>query len=182
MSSAIINDEARRLAELLFPDNPNATDLLFRDSPRPSAPRGADALDVLIDIGWNCESGMPLDESQMHFLAGLSRNLLHGLNTTNASAPNIFRDALGLGQRSGGGGAADQWRRRQRDRRSAYLVLMALVHDPKLTLNEAIEVTAVHSSIHRDTVRSAIEEIKRSYGVTGGLRRPRKGRPKKRLD
>ncbi len=185
----LMSDEARKLANLMFPDDPNQAERLwegasFLAEPRdvnslPAEPLGADALDAILDIGFNCKLGVPLDEDQKLFLVNLSDRLLHALNETNSDATKILRDALDLGQRCNGGGAADQWRRRQRDGRLAYLVLLILINEPKLTLSEAVEAVAAREGVHAQTVQSAVKDLERSYGVTSDLRRRRRGRPKK---
>ena len=167
---------------LLYPDNQNPPELSGPDSPQKSKPRGAEALDAFISIGWRCEMGAPLDPHQEQFLAELGRNLLKGLNETKKKAPTLLSDALELGKRSWGGGAADQWRSQQLRRRLAYYVTLRLQEFPDWSFNDAVEAVAKHERVHSDTVRAAINEISRDDGWTGRLRRRPQGRPRKRRE
>jgi hypothetical protein len=176
------NKEGLDHHNLLYPDNQNPPELSGPDSPQNSELRGVEALDAFITIGWRYEAGVPLDSDHERFLVELGRNLLKGLNETNKKASTLLSDALGLGERIRGGGAADQFRSQQRNRRLAGYVTLLLLKDPNWSFNDAVEAVAAHERVHSDTVRAAVKGISREDGWTGGLRRRPRGRPRKRRD
>jgi hypothetical protein len=151
-------------------------------SPIPADAHGYEALDAFFEIGLFCGLGIPPNESQCHFLHALSTKLLAELNVPSTSATDALARAFGVNQRYGGGGPADEWRRKVRDRTVARNFVMALFANRDWTTNDAVEEERKRLGLHdADTVLKIVMADPFSAEMAESRKRPR-GRPRKRTE